>query len=34
MTDEVRTLVEFVRSSKRGVVLERRRGVSDDDAED
>jgi UDP-N-acetylglucosamine acyltransferase len=34
VTDEVRTLVEFVRSSRRGVVLERRRGVADDEAED
>jgi UDP-N-acetylglucosamine acyltransferase len=25
-TDEVRTVIEFVRASKRGVVLERRRG--------
>ncbi len=31
-TDEVRTLVAFVRSSKRGVVLERRRGPADDEA--
>jgi hypothetical protein len=33
MTDEVRMLVEFVRTSKRGVVLERRRGVADDEGE-
>jgi UDP-N-acetylglucosamine acyltransferase len=33
-TDEVRTLVEFVRGSKRGVVLERRRGPADDEAEE
>ncbi len=31
-TDEVRTLVAFVRGSKRGVVLERRRGSLDDEA--
>jgi len=33
MTDEVRMLVEFVRASKRGVVLERRRGAADDEDE-
>ena len=33
LTDEVRTLVEFVRSSERGVVLERRRTAGDDEAE-
>jgi UDP-N-acetylglucosamine acyltransferase len=33
MTDEVRMLVEFVRVSKRGVVLERRRGVADGEGE-
>jgi UDP-N-acetylglucosamine acyltransferase len=33
LTDEVRTLVAFVRSSERGVVLERRRGAGDDEAE-
>jgi UDP-N-acetylglucosamine acyltransferase len=32
-TDQVRTLVAFVRQSKRGVVLERRRGASDVDRE-
>jgi UDP-N-acetylglucosamine acyltransferase len=30
-TDDVRALVAFVRSSKRGVVLERRRGAADDE---
>jgi UDP-N-acetylglucosamine acyltransferase len=34
VTDEVRTLVEFVRASKRGVVLERRRGAADDGGEE
>ena len=33
-TDDVRTLVEFVRGSKRGVVLERRRGSADDEGEE
>jgi UDP-N-acetylglucosamine acyltransferase len=33
MTDEVRMLVEFVRASKRGVVLERRREAADDEGE-
>jgi UDP-N-acetylglucosamine acyltransferase len=33
MTDEVRMLVEFVRASTRGVVLERRRGAADDEGE-
>jgi len=32
-TDEVRTVREFVRSSKRGVVLHRRRGTRPDDGE-
>jgi UDP-N-acetylglucosamine acyltransferase len=32
-TDEVRTVVEFVRSSKRGVVLERRGGAAAGEAE-
>jgi UDP-N-acetylglucosamine acyltransferase len=32
-TDEVRTLVEFVRGSKRGVILERRSGSGTDEAE-
>jgi UDP-N-acetylglucosamine acyltransferase len=32
-TDEVRTVVEFVRSSKRGVILRRRHGVLTDDGE-
>jgi UDP-N-acetylglucosamine acyltransferase len=32
-TGEVRTLVEFVRSSKRGVILQRRRGAAGDEAE-
>jgi UDP-N-acetylglucosamine acyltransferase len=34
ITDDVRTLVEFCRSSERGVVLERRRAAGDDEAED
>ena len=34
LTDEVRTLVAFVRSSERGVVLERRRAAADDEPED
>jgi UDP-N-acetylglucosamine acyltransferase len=34
LTDEVRTLVAFVRSAERGVVLERRRALGDDEAED
>jgi len=33
LTDEVRTLVAFVRSSERGVVLERRRSAPDDEPE-
>jgi UDP-N-acetylglucosamine acyltransferase len=33
LSDEVRTLVGFVRSSERGVVLERRRALGDDEAE-
>jgi len=33
LTDEVRTLVAFVRSAERGVVLERRRALGDDEAE-
>jgi UDP-N-acetylglucosamine acyltransferase len=33
MADEVRTLLAFVRSSERGVVLERRRATSDDEPE-
>jgi len=33
LTDEVRTLVAFVRSSERGVVLERRRSAADDEPE-
>jgi UDP-N-acetylglucosamine acyltransferase len=32
-TDEVRTVLQFVRSSKRGVILRRRRGVLPDDGE-
>jgi UDP-N-acetylglucosamine acyltransferase len=32
-TDEVRTVVEFVRSSRRGVVLERRHGGASAEAE-
>jgi UDP-N-acetylglucosamine acyltransferase len=32
-TDEVRTVLEFVRSSKRGVVLQRRRGTRPDEGE-
>jgi UDP-N-acetylglucosamine acyltransferase len=32
-TSEVRTLVEFVRGAKRGVILERRRQADDDEAE-
>ncbi len=32
-TEEVRTLVEFVRGAKRGVILERRRDADDDEAE-
>jgi len=32
-TDEVRTVVEFVRSSRRGVVLQRRRGMRPDEGE-
>ena len=34
LTDEVQTLVAFVRSAERGVVLERRRAMGDDEAED
>jgi UDP-N-acetylglucosamine acyltransferase len=33
LSDEVRTLVEFCRSSERGLVLERRRAAADDEAE-
>jgi UDP-N-acetylglucosamine acyltransferase len=33
LTDEVRTLVAFVRSSERGVVLERRRSAADEEPE-
>jgi UDP-N-acetylglucosamine acyltransferase len=32
MTDDVRALVDFVRSAKRGVVLERRGGATDDES--
>ena len=34
MTDEVRTLIEFIRSSKRGVVVKRRRRSHSDDSGD
>jgi UDP-N-acetylglucosamine acyltransferase len=33
LTEEVRGLVAFVRSSRRGVILQRRRGAGDDEAE-
>jgi len=33
LTDEVRTVVDFVRSSERGVVLQRRRGARPDEGE-
>jgi UDP-N-acetylglucosamine acyltransferase len=33
LTDEVRSVVAFVRSSRRGVILQRRRAARDDEAE-
>jgi UDP-N-acetylglucosamine acyltransferase len=33
LTEEVRGVLAFVRSSKRGVILQRRRGAGDDEAE-